>query len=130
MAQNRESLSEISRRRTSWILTVLGLIVLLLFIMVLCSMGRKKNKNVTPTAIPDYTLESTTTPTDSDSEVPLFGAQDAHLSVTPNGVSLDGVVLGSLAEAVLVLRAENGPILLSQKYLAETPENRFVLSGP
>ena len=130
MAQNRESLSEISRRRTSWILTVLGLIVLLLFIMVLCSMGRKKNKNVTPTAIPDYTLESTTTPTDSDSEVPLFGAQDAHLSVTPNGVSLDGVVLGSLAEAVLVLRAENGPILLSQKYLAETPENGFVLSGP
>ena len=37
MATSHESLSKQSRRRTSWIFAIMGLIILILFLMVLCS---------------------------------------------------------------------------------------------
>lgn len=129
MAQNRESLSELSRRRTSWILSILGLIVLLLFIMVLCSMRTKKEAPVVREEAPEYILNSTLGDSESDVKLPEYGTQDAQLIVTPSEVFLDNVVLGSQAEAVLVLRAANGPVKISEKYLAEDSETGFTLSG-
>ena len=130
MAQNRESLSELSKRRTSWILSILGLIVLILFITVLCSLRPKKEIEVPRPIDPNYTLEKTTGTSENDGEVPQFGDQNAQLVVTPSEVVLENVVLGSLAESVLVLRAENGPLLLRSKTLAENAEEGFMLSGP
>lgn len=66
---------------------------------------------------------------DSNAELPEFGVQNAQLSITPSEVNLENVILGSQAEAVLVLRAENGPLVFFNKYLAETPKNGFTLSG-
>lgn len=129
MAQNHESLSEQSRRRTSWVLAVSGLIVLILFIMVLCSMRTKKQENVVREELPDFYVEDTLGSSDSDVNMPEFGAKDAHLVITPPEVSLDNVVLGSQAEAVLVLRAENGPIMLKKTELAEVSNGGFMLSG-
>lgn len=130
MAQNRESLSELSRRRTSWILSVLGLIVLMLFITVLCSMRNKKDKPVVQEDTISYTLESTIGDFDSNAHNPAFDIQGTQLVITPTEVSLPDVILGSQAEAALVLRAENGPLMFLGKALADSSENGFVLSGP
>ena len=130
MATNRESVSEQSRRRTSWILSLLGLIVLILFITVLCSMRKKTAPVVQREERPSFVVQSTIgRDTDLDDTLPSFGSQNTQLVITPNEVNLEKVVLGSQAEAVLVLRAENGPLVFLQKYLAETPAGGFTLSG-
>ncbi len=131
MATSHESLSEQSSRRTSWILSVLGLVILILFVAVLCSM-RKKNVQVEQRdERPSFVVQSTFGDDSGfNEELPGFGTQNAQLSVTPSGVDLSQVILGSQAEATLVLRAENGPLVFLQKYLAEAPEGGFMLAGP
>ena len=129
MAQNRESLSELSKRRTSWILSILGLIVLILFIMVLCSLRPKKKPDVPRPAPKDYTLVSPIDSSDLDTTVPQFGDQGSQLLVTPSEVVLDNVILGSSSESVLVVRAVNGPLLLESKTWAENTQKDFTLSG-
>ncbi|MBQ4471917.1 MAG: TrbI/VirB10 family protein [Alphaproteobacteria bacterium] len=131
MAESRESLSEQSKRRTTWILSVLGLIVFILFLLVLCSVRQKKNNNQQIRPVDDFSLASTVDDgSGKDSRLPSFGVGGAELLVTPSEVSMDQVVLGGLGEAVLVLRAKNAPIVFLQKYLAENPENGFMLGGP
>ncbi len=131
MAGSHESLSEQSRRRTSWILSVLGLIVLILFVAVLCSMRKKSTQVVQREDRPSFVVQSTFgDDSDFSGTLPEFGVRNAQLVVTPDNVDLSQVVLGSQAEAALVLRAENGPLVFLQKYLAEAPEGGFMLTGP
>ncbi len=129
MPQNRESLSEQARRRTSWILSVLGLVVLILFIMVWCSVRKKEPPVVPPTPIHPTTVEDTISDSQGGAVMPEFGVKGAQLVVTPTEISMDNVVLGSTAEAILVLRAEQGPIRFAKKSLAEITHNGFELSG-
>ena len=131
MAGSHESLSEQSRRKTSWILSVLGLVVLILFVTVLCSLRKKETPTVQREERPSFVVQSTFgDDSEFNEELPNFGVQNTQLSVTPESVDLSQVILGSQAEAVLVLRAENGPLVFLQKYLAETPEGGFILTGP
>ncbi len=130
MADRHESLSEQSKRRTSWILSVLGLVVLILFVVVLCSQRKQETQVVQRDDRPSFVVGSTFGDESSiDEKLPSFGVQNAQLVVTPSEVDLAQVVLGSQAEAVLVLRAEKGPLMFSKKYLAVTPEGGFMLSG-
>ena len=130
MAQNRESLSEISRRRTSWILFVLGLVVLMLFLAVYCSVRQKKQPTAVRAERPEFKVENTLgDDSDGDQGLPNFDDAGTRLVVTPPELAFENVVLGSEAEGILVLRAENGPLVFAKKELVHQAENGFELSG-
>ena len=131
MADNRESLSAQSKKRTNYLLLVLGLIFLLLFLLAWCSVKPAKKETEIPKETTVYKLDPFDTDKDSDATFPNLGGRgDAQLSVTPSEVNMPKVIIGSDAEVPLILRADNAPILLLKKNLAEEDENGFVLSGP
>ncbi len=131
MAENRKSLSEQSKQRTTWILSVMGLIILMLFIVVFCSLRQKEAPVVRQQEQDVFTVTSTLDDANNgDSGIPDWNAEKAQLIINPAEVDLGKAILGATAEANVILRAEDAPIVFLQKYLAETTDNGFILTGP
>lgn len=131
MTQNRESVSAQSKRRTNYLLLVFGLVIAVLFLLAWCRMQPKKERQVVPKSSQDYTLTDFDGNTiDEAGLTNLSSRGDAQLVVIPPEMVMSpNVVIGSEAEAPITLRAENAPILLNSKDLAEQQEDGFVLSG-
>ncbi len=131
MATNRESLSAQSKKRTNYLLLVFGLILALLFLLAWCRMQPKQEKRVIQRSPEDFTITSFNGEEETGASLPNLSSRgDAQLVVTPSEVVMSpNVVIGSDAEAPIILRAENAPILLLGKNLAEQQEEGFLLSG-
>ena len=130
MASNRESLSAQSKKRTNYLLLVLGIVFLLIFLLAWCSMKKPKPETVIQREVNDYTYQDWDSNETSDTSMPNFGSRgDAQLTATPTEVDTK-VVIGGEAEVPIVLRADNAPVILLKKSLAEQQEEGFVLSGP
>ena len=130
MAKSHESVSEQSRRRTSWILSIIGIAIAILFLLVLCSKSSEQVQREQPVERKNFTLSSTIgKTTDLKAEMPDFSVKGAELIVSPNEITFDNVVLGAQAEGVLTLRAEKGPVFFEKRALAVTSEDGMVLGG-
>lgn len=128
---NKESLSAQSKRRTNYLLLVFGLIMLLLFFLAWCQMQPEKKKQTVQQSPENFSI------TDFDGNefetvgLPNLSSRgDAQLVITPSSLDAQKVVIGSETEWSFILRAENAPILLESKTLAEKQEDGFLLSGP
>ncbi len=131
MAPNRESLSAQSKRRTNYLLLVFGLVIALLFLLAWCRMQPKQETQVIRRDPGDFTVEPIDSNGSGEIDLPNFNSRgDAQLIVTPSEVIMTpNVVIGSEAEAPIVLRAKNAPIRLISKKLIEEQPDGFVLSG-
>ena len=131
MASDKESLSAQSKKRTNYLLLVFGIVLALLFLLAWCRMQPKQEPVTVQRTSEDYTIESFGGTEETESVLPNLSSRgDAQLVVTPSEVVMTpNVVIGSEAEAPLILRAENAPILLESKELAEKQEDGFELSG-
>ncbi len=128
---SRESLSAQSKKRTNYFLLALGLVFLILFFLAWCSVKPKKEETTIQKDINDFTLHSFDPNETAEASMPNLGGRgDAQLVATPSEVDMPKVVIGADAEVPVVLRADNAPILLLKKSMAEEQDNGFVLSGP
>ena len=131
MVSDRESVSEQSKKRTNYLLLIFGIVLALLFLLAWCRSKPEEKKQVVQQTPERYDIESFDPDAESSADLPTFSRGDAQLIVTPTEVVMTpNVVIGSQAEAPIILRAENAPILLKDKSLAEQQENGFELSGP
>ena len=131
MASSRESLSAQSKRRTNRLFLVFGLVLAMLFLLVWCRMQPEKKQQVIQRQ-PDTWIVPSMDPDEPDeATLPSLSSRgDGQLVVTPSEVVMTpNVVIGSEAEAPIILRAENAPILLINMALAEEQKDGFVLSG-
>ena len=131
MAASRESLSAQSKKRTNYLLLAFGVILALLFLLAWCRMQPKQERQVVQRSAEDFTITSFNGEEGEGAGLPNLSSRgDAQLVVTPSEVVMSpNVVIGSEAEAPILLRAENAPILLISKNLAEKQEDGFILSG-
>ena len=131
MADKRESLSEQSKRRTNYLLLVFGIVVFLLFVLAWCRMRPKEEVVDDNTAISfNPGLESINGRNEDGGNVPSFARGDAQLIAVPDEVVMTpNVVIGSEAEAPIMLKAQNAPVILESKKLLEEDAEGFVLSG-
>ncbi|MGN0919154.1 MAG: TrbI/VirB10 family protein [Alphaproteobacteria bacterium] len=131
MAPNRESLSAQSQKRTNYLLLAFGVVLALLFMLAWCRMQPKPEAQVYQQSPVDLTVTSFEGEEEEPADFPNLSSRgDAQLVVTPSEVVMSpNVVIGSEAEAPIILRAENAPILLISKGLAEPQEDGFLLSG-
>ncbi|MBP5343578.1 MAG: hypothetical protein J6Y85_00670 [Alphaproteobacteria bacterium] len=130
MATGRKSVSAEYLSRTNWLLTIVGLLLVILFLMVLCS----RQKTEVEVFDDDKKLEFRDDPTidDDASQVNLLGgtSRQVELFVQPSKVTFSQVKLGSLAEAVITLQAKGGPIKFEDvPRLVKTQNEGFELSG-
>ena len=129
MADKNSSLGERSKKRGNRFLLLLGLALLILGGMAYCGMqggryGRRAGEQ--PVQIiedDDPRLKNT------KGEFENFRPGEGYLEATPLNVEMNGVVLGSQAEAIVTLTAKQAPILFVGMELAETQEGGFVLGG-
>ncbi|MBO7483877.1 MAG: TrbI/VirB10 family protein [Alphaproteobacteria bacterium] len=131
MVNNRESLSEQSKRRTNYLLFGVGSVLLLFFLLAWCSM-QPEEKTERPRENPDvFNLYREGGDPGKDADMPVFASQgDAQLIITPREVVMDKVIIGSEVAHSVVLRAENAPLLLKKKELAEKDQKEgFDLGG-
>ena len=131
MASNRESLSAQSKRKTNYLLLVFGLVIALLFLLAWCRMQPKQETQRVRRDPGDWTVEPIDPNGTEEAGLPNLSSRgDAQLAVTPSEVVMTpNVVIGSEAEAPIVLKAENAPIRLISKRLIEEQPDGFVLSG-
>ena len=131
MAPNRESVSAQSKKRTNYLLLIFGIILALLFLLAWCRSRPEERREVVERSTEDYTITSFDPNYEDPVALPdLSSGRDGRLTVTPAEVVMTpNVLIGSEAEAPLLLRAENGPIVLMSKELAEKQEGGFDLSG-
>ena len=81
----------------------MGLAILILFLLVLCSRGSEEKQKVDveePGGLSLVSIVPGGGPSDNIN-VPTFETKDAQLVVTPTELSLDNVVLGAQAEGIL-----------------------------
>lgn len=130
MAQNRDSLSQLTQRRSNRILLIIGLMLLMLFLLALCRLSSKKApQNFVPEGGPSGVDVVIGSPTDEGDVPPVFKRGDAELKIIPdNHVVMEKVVLGSVAEKTLTLRADNAGVKILSKSLDEK-NSPFQLSG-
>lgn len=130
MAENRSlSSSEQYVKKSSRRLLFLGLGLGILFIIALALIpgGEKK---VTPQKSYDYNVESEFEKASGVSKASLLPyGSDARFAPNPAQVNMTNVVLGSKAEALIVLTAEKAPILFLGMELAETQQDGFTLES-
>ncbi len=130
MATSHESLSAQSKRRTTWILSLFGLLVVILFFVVLCSAPKEQPVDLIQTEpVSANVINTFGDDVSDDDKLPDFSVDGTQLVVSPQEVAFDDVVLGATAEATVLLRAENGPLVFVESYLADISEHGFVLSG-
>ena len=94
-------------------------------------MQPKEERQVIQRSAEDFTITSFDGEEGDGAGLPNLSTRgDAQLVVTPAEVVMSpNVVIGSEAEAPIILRAENAPLLLISKNLAEEQEEGFHLSG-
>ena len=128
---NRESLSAQSKKRTNYLLLVFGIVLALIFLLAWCRSRPEEKAETVERSTEDYAITSFDPEEKELADMPNLSSRgNAQLVVTPKEiVMVPNVVIGSLAEAPITLRAENGPVLLNSKTLAEKQEDGFVLSG-
>lgn len=128
MNQNRDSLSQQAQKRGNRILLMIGLGLLLLFLLVLCSMQTEQTTIRKKQIVGVGALENDmNNPHEEEIDAPDFQTGTATLQLIPAEISFDRVVLGSKAEAIVTLHAENAGIKLLDKKLDK--EGEFQLSG-
>ena len=116
MASNRESVSEQSKRKTNYLLLIFGLVLALLFLLAWCRSRPEEKPQVVPRSTENYVIDSFNPDEEPAADLPNFSRGDAQLVATPMEVVMTpNVVIGSKAEAPIILRAENAPIWLTGK---------------
>ncbi|MGN1063730.1 MAG: hypothetical protein ACI4QM_05365, partial [Alphaproteobacteria bacterium] len=130
MAENRSlSSSEqyIKKSNRKLLFIGLGLLVLFLVALMLIPGPKKEVKPQTPTDFNTTDFDILTGVRQDVSLMPNGG--NARLVVEPERVDMNNVVLGAKAESLIVLTAENAPILFMGMELAETQQDGFSLES-
>ncbi len=131
MKNKTQSLSEQHQRRGDLILLIVGVVLLMLFFLTLCSIP---NKTTQPVLEPVSTGGGSTSiylpglGEAQELDVPDFEPGNGVLSVLPETVTINSVV-GKIAQTEIVLKAEKAPILIEKKALTSGDKSPFKLSG-
>ena len=128
MANKILSSSEQYVKKSNRRLLIFGIIALLAFLfglLMLTSGGRKQEVEQKP--IINTTQDPLIAPTNTGMDLTSAGDDSALLTAYPQDVSLTNVVLGSAAEAIVTLRAGNGPVRLESVDLAENQTDGFII---
>ena len=111
MATGRKSVSAQYLSRTNWILAIIGLFLILLFLLVLCSrQGTEQKAYVDPNTGEGYNWETTLPNDGTTGSLENDAIRQVRLVAQPNVVRLSNVKLGSIAEATIILQAQGGPV--------------------
>ena len=129
MAEKNASLTERSKKRSNRFWFLLGLALVIIFGMAYCGLQNRyygRTVNETPVDLrndPDSRLKPTS------GEFDDFRPGEGFLEATPTDIEMNGVVLGSQAEAIVTMTAKQAPIQFIGMELAETQEGGFILGG-
>ena len=128
MTENRSlSSSEQYIKKSNRKLLIIGLVLLVLFFIALMFLSNGTTEQATrqPTDFRTDDFDKTAAGTQDASLLPFGG--NATLTPEPAEVNMTNVVLGSKAESIIVLTAQNGPILFLGMELAEAQQDGFTL---
>ncbi|MDR2901739.1 MAG: hypothetical protein LBU87_01335 [Lactobacillales bacterium] len=129
MKQNRSvSASEQYVKSSNKKIILFGVIFLLIALIAWFFIAEYKQEAPDRTSI-DFTSSAFDRTTGKDASLANFPRGSAALSVQPTLVTMDNVVLGSRAEAVVTLTAQNAPILFLGASLAELQQDGFILDS-
>ena len=130
MATGKKSVSAQSLSRTNWILAIVGLCLVLLFLLVLCSRRAPEKETYIDDTTESYGQDAYLNEGRSDATLLDDNLRQVALFVQPKKVSFTNVKLGSLAEATVILQAKGGPIKFEDvPRLVKEQSEGFVLSG-
>ncbi len=125
MKENRGlSSSEQYVKKSNRTLLFGGLLLLVIFFVALAFISDKKPIQDTKPAI-NWEVEIESTPDSQGGDVPGFERGDAILSVVPDQIDMNNVVIGSQVEALIKLTAENGNILYKGASFLENQQDGF-----
>ena len=122
----RQSTSEQYIKKSNRKLLFGGLLLLLVFLMTLAFMSGNRRRGVEETTL-DYENQMLNENPVEISDGNLFERGDAKLRIDPAQVEMNNVVIGSKAEAILTLTAENTAIQFLGMELAEEQTDGFTL---
>ena len=130
MAEDKTvSSSEQYTKKSNRLILWVGLGLLMLSLVAYCSMmGSSGQRGSVDTPL-DTRSDNDPILGGVGSGFETFGDGTAQLVAEPASVRMDNVVLGSQAEAVVVLTAKNAPVLFLGQELAEQQEDGFTFSG-
>ena len=113
----RESLSAQSKRRNNRLLLVFGFVLAILFLLAWCRMQPEKKQRIIQENPESWIVQSMDPDEPDEATLPSLASRgDGQLVATPSEVVMTpNVVIGSEAEAPIILRAENAPVLLLSK---------------
>lgn len=127
MKENRGlSSSDIYIKKSNRRLLLIGLGLLLVFLIALAFISEgRKSRQERPTI--EYNNELSASQLGQTGDASLFPRGSANLKIDPTTVDMNNVVIGSKAEAIVTLTAENAPILFLGMDLAEVQQDGFML---
>lgn len=129
MAENRSlSSSEqyIKKSNRRLVFAGLGLFLLVFFIWIFTA---SEKQEVIPQQPRDFTSDDFVGFNDPNKGADALSSGKGRLVSNPAQVEMNNVVLGSKAEALIVLTAENAPILFQGYELAETQQDGFTIES-
>ena len=129
MAENRSlSSSEqyIKKSNRRLVFAGLGLFLLVFFIWMFTA---SEQQHVIPQQPRDFTSDDFIGYNDPSKTADTLSSGKGRLVSNPAQVDMNNVVLGSKAEALIVLTAENAPILFQGYELAETQQDGFTIES-
>ena len=109
-------------------LLLIGLGIGLLFLIIVGVLSNRQTAAPEETAI-SYEIDDFERRNRAPGEIATFAGATAELVAEPSAVSMDGVILGSNAEAIITVTAKNAPIVFLGRELAEAQQDGFVLEG-
>lgn len=130
MKNKTQSLSEQHQRRGDLILLIVGVVLLGLFFMTMCSMTKEQKQPEAPiqTDGGGTGIDIPVPGEQPEPDIPDWEPGNGELSVAPESVTINSVV-GKTSQAEIVLKAEKAPILLDKKSLTSGEKSPFELSG-
>ncbi|MDY6407792.1 MAG: hypothetical protein SPL08_03715, partial [Pseudomonadota bacterium] len=129
MADNNASLNERSKKRSNRIWFLLGLALIILTLVLIAGLQGGYRGQRTAEQPVDLTSDNDPRLGQTPNEFNRFGSGEGYLEANPTTVEMNGVVLGSAAEAVVTMTAKRGKILFIGMELAEEQEGGFLLAG-
>lgn len=107
-------------------LLLIGLLILAIVLIVMMFAGGKRSTTQQSTPLP-YIVDSLDNTGEVNNDVDLFERGNASLKVEPEQVEMKNVVIGSQAETIVTLSAENTPILFLEASFSQQQQDGFEL---